>query len=94
MMIREWGAPTPKHIAKVCAALADDRCSTIRMLAKWFHIDKETICKIIVKYLGEKSCVRDLLPHVLMLNQREDHVRAVKNLLIFFMDENQFFRFP
>ncbi len=40
---------------KVCAALADDQRSTIRMLADWFHIDKETVCKIITEDLGQNS---------------------------------------
>ncbi len=46
---------TPEHIAKVHAALGDDLRSTIRMLAEWFHIDKETICKIITEDLGGKK---------------------------------------
>ncbi len=41
----ESGAPTNQSNTethrKVCAALIDDRCPTIRMLAKWFHIDKK-----------------------------------------------------
>ncbi len=43
---------TPEHIAKVRAALADDKCSMIRMLAEWFHIDEEIIRKIIKEDFG------------------------------------------
>ncbi len=50
------------QIAKVCAALTNDQRSTIRMLTEWFHIDKETVCKIITEDLGGKSCVCDLFP--------------------------------
>ncbi len=32
------------------------------MLAERFHIDKETIRKIITEDLGGKSCARDLFP--------------------------------
>ncbi len=53
---------TPEHIAKLRTALADNRCSKIRMLAKQYHTDEETVCKIIMENLGEKSCVRDLFP--------------------------------
>ncbi len=44
MMIREWGIlnqSNTEHIAKVRAALTDDRRSAIRMLTKRFHIDKK-----------------------------------------------------
>ncbi len=53
---------TLEHVTKVCAALADNRRSTIRRLAEWFHIDKETICKYITVDLGGKSCVCSLFP--------------------------------
>ncbi len=52
----------PEHIAKVRAALVDVQHSTIRMLATWFHINKETVCKIIMEDLVGKSSVRDLFP--------------------------------
>ncbi len=50
---------TPDHIIKLCVALADNQCSTIRIFAEWFHIDKETLRKIIKEDLGgKKLCVR------------------------------------
>ncbi len=55
-------SPTLEHIAKVHTAFADNQCSVIRMLSEWFHIDKETIRKIITDDLVGKSCVCDLFP--------------------------------
>ncbi len=78
---RPWTSRIPERIAKVCTALADGRHSTIRMLAKWFDIDKETIRKIITEDLGEKKlCVRFVL-HVLMSEQREDRVSSCRDFL-------------
>ncbi len=48
---------TPDHIIKLRVALADNQCSTIRIFAEWFHIDKETVRKIIKEDLGEKKVV-------------------------------------
>ncbi len=56
---------TLKHMAKVHAALVDDRRSVIRMLAERFHIDKETMRKIITEDLGGKKLRVRFVPHVL-----------------------------
>ncbi len=72
---------TPELIAKVRVALADNRRSMIRMLAKQFHIDKETISKLITEDLGkEKLCAR-FVPHVLMSEQWKDRVTSSRNFL-------------
>ncbi len=62
---------TLEHIAKVPPALADDRCSTIRMLAKQFHTDKETIRKIVQNLLVILTIV-DLLCGVTSVNSPWD----------------------
>ncbi len=82
---------TPEHIAKVHAALANDRCSTNRMLAKWFHIDKETICKIITKDLGRKKLRVRFVPHVLTSEQQEDRVTFYHNFLQMYENNPEFF---
>ncbi len=41
----------------------------IRMLAKQFHIDKETICKIITEDSGEKKLYARFVPNALMSEQ-------------------------
>ncbi len=53
---------TLEHIAKVHATLAENQCSMIKMLDEWFHIDIETMRKIITEDLGGKYRVRDLFP--------------------------------
>ncbi len=48
-VVRPQTCRTPEHITKVCPALADDRHSTLKMLAKWFHIDKKPFVKLLRK---------------------------------------------
>ncbi len=95
-MFWEWSASDPveplnsEQIANVRAALVNDRHSTIRMLAKWFHIDKESIRKIILEDLvGKKLCVR-FVPHALMSEQQEDRGTSCCNFLQMHESDSEF----
>ncbi len=82
---------TSEYIAKVCAASADDRRSMIRALVKWFHIDKETVHKIITKYLGGKKLSVRIVPYVLTSEQREDRITSCCDFLQMHENYPEFF---
>ncbi len=71
---------TPEHFAKLRSALADDRHSVIGMLAKQFHVDKETVCKIITEDLGRKKSRARFVPHALTSEQWENRITSCCNL--------------
>ncbi len=82
---------TPEYIAKVCVALADDWSSTIRMLAKWFHIDKETVRKIITEDLGGKNVCAQFVSRTLTSEQWEDCLISCCDFLQMHKNDSEFF---
>ncbi len=82
---------TQEHITKVRAALADHWRLMIRMLAEQFHIDKETIRKIVTEDLGGKKLCARFVPHALASEQREDCVTSCCNFLQMHQNDLKFF---
>ncbi len=71
--------------------MADHQRSMIRMLAEWFHIDKETVCKIITEDLGGKKLCARFVPHMLMLEQWEDCLTSCHDFLQMHENDPEFF---
>jgi [histone H3]-lysine36 N-dimethyltransferase SETMAR len=70
-----------KNIDRVKAALEENPCSTIRVLAEKLHLCRGTVHKIVKVDLGLKKIASTYVPHRLTDEQKEERVRCAERFI-------------
>ena len=78
---------TDENVESARRLLTEDRRTTLQMIADRLNIGKETVRRIVTEDLGNKIDLREIVPHALTTEQKQERFVYCQDLLVMGQDE-------